>query len=266
MINVTALPAFADNYIWALRQNNQDTVTGSDNNRVAVVDPGQAEPVLAHLKKHDLRLGAILITHHHPDHTAGIGALLEHADVPVYGPAGENHPIEHLSARLAEGDQVEIDWLGLTLQVLEVPGHTAGHIAFYGDDLLFSGDTLFSGGCGKLFEGDAAQMRNSLEKLRALPGATRIFCGHEYTEKNLLFAQAVEPENEAVKERLHKVREWRADNQPSLPSLLRDEMQFNPFLRWDQPQVIAAACERAGNDNSDPDAVFATVRAWKDDF
>jgi len=258
MIKVTALSAFSDNYIWVLKSDN--------DKRVAVVDPGQAEPVLAYLEQQQLQLGAILITHHHPDHTGGIKKLLQHADVPVYGPAGENHPIEGLSARLAEGDQVDIDWLDLNLNITEVPGHTAGHIAFHGDGMLFSGDTLFSAGCGKLFEGDAAQMRQSLTKLRALPGATQIYCGHEYTEKNLTFAQAVEPDNAALAQRLKDVREWRANNQPSLPSKLEDELQFNPFLRWDHADVIAAATAHAGTEQSDPDTVFATIRAWKDAF
>ncbi len=258
MIKVTALSAFSDNYIWVIKHDNDA--------RVAVVDPGQAEPVLAHLEQHQLELGAILITHHHPDHTGGVKKLLQHADVPVYGPAGEQHPIDTLSARLAQDDQVDLDWLGLTLDIIEVPGHTAGHIAFHGGGMLFSGDTLFSGGCGKLFEGTAAQMRKSLEKLRALPAATLIYCGHEYTEKNLAFAQAVEPDNAALAERVEKVQTWRAQDLPSLPSMLKDERGFNPFLRWDQQSVMSAASERAGTQQTDPDTVFATIRAWKDAF
>lgn len=258
MIKVHALSAFSDNYIWVIQHDN--------DNRVAVVDPGQAEPVLDYLQRNELELGAILITHHHPDHTGGVKKLLQHADVPVYGPAGERQPIDSLSARLAQGDQVDLDWLGLTLDIIEVPGHTAGHIAFHGSGMLFSGDTLFSGGCGKLFEGDAAQMRDSLEKLRALPAATLIYCGHEYTEKNLAFAQAVEPNNDALADRVAQVKTWRAEGQPSLPSMLKDEIQFNPFLRWDQATVISAASEREGHQLTDPNEVFATIRAWKDAF
>lgn len=258
MINVTGLPAFSDNYIWVIKHDSDP--------RIAVVDPGQAQPVLDYLHAHQLTLGAILITHHHPDHTGGVQTLLEHADVPVYGPAGERQPVNNLSARLAQGDEVTLDWLDLHLKVIDVPGHTAGHIAFYGAGMLFSGDTLFSGGCGKLFEGDAATMRASLAKLRELPGATQIYCGHEYTQKNLTFAQAVEPDNPAVAQRLEAVRQWRAQEQPSLPSLLQDELKFNPFLRWDHANVIAAANAYAGHNLEGPDAVFATVRAWKDAF
>lgn len=258
MIKVTGLPAFADNYIWVIKHDNDP--------RIAIVDPGQAQPVLDYLDAHNLELGAILITHHHPDHTGGVQALLEHTDVPVYGPAGERQPVANLSARLAQGDEVELDWLKLKLTVIDVPGHTAGHIAYHGAGMLFSGDTLFSGGCGRLFEGDAATMRASLAKLRDLPAATKIYCGHEYTAKNLTFAQAVEPGNNAITERLNAVQAWRANNKPSLPSVLRDELTFNPFLRWDHADVIAAANDYAARKLDGADEVFAVVRAWKDAF
>lgn len=258
MIKVIGLPAFSDNYIWVIRHG--------DDPRIAVVDPGQAQPVLDYLDAHSLVLGAILITHHHPDHTGGVQTLLEQADVPVYGPAGERQPVANLSARLAQGDVVALDWLKLELAVISVPGHTAGHIAYHGADILFCGDTLFSGGCGKLFEGDAATMRASLAKLRNLPAKTHIYCGHEYTANNLTFAQAVEPDNTAITQRLNAVQKCRANNQPSLPSVLQDELTFNPFLRWDQASVIAAANDYAGKTLANADEVFATVRAWKDAF
>lgn len=258
MLKITALPALADNYIWA--------ISGDNDPRVAVVDPGEAAPVRSFLHESGGELGAILVTHHHPDHTAGIGELLEIAAVPVYGPAAERHPVKGLTEPLREGDTLTLDWLELQLRAIDVPGHTAGHIALYGDGMLFAGDTLFSAGCGKLFEGDAQQMRASLGKLRELPDTTRLYCGHEYTEKNLLFAGAVEPNNQAIAEHLAWVRQRRAGKQPSLPSDLATERAINPFLRWDDPDVAAAARAHAGRALVDEDAVFATLRQWKDDF
>jgi hydroxyacylglutathione hydrolase len=258
MPTVHAIPAFSDNYIWALIPDNE--------NRVVIVDPGDAAPVQSFLAARGLDLGAILITHHHPDHTGGIGALTAEYDVPVYGPARERQAIAGLTARLADGDQIDIDWLGCRFDVIDVPGHTIGHIALVGGGILFSGDTLFHGGCGKLFEGSAGQMRASLERLRALPDDTSIYCGHEYTLKNLQFAAAVEPENADIAARIEQVQALRDRQQPSLPSTIGLEKRVNPFMRWDVPDIRRAARERHGSDLDGPDAVFAVLRQWKDDF
>ncbi len=256
MIEVTAIPAFRDNYIWAL---------SNEHGEVVVVDPGEAQPVAEHIDQRGQRLVGILVTHHHPDHVGGVTALASRGDVPVWGPARERVPGRTVA--LTEGDQVTIEALdGLTLDVLDVPGHTAGHIAFYGGGMLLAGDALFAGGCGRLFEGTPAQMRASLAKLRELPPETQLYCGHEYTQANLTFAMAVEPDNEALRERYDRVAEWRAEGRYTLPSTLATELATNPFLRWDQPAVQANAATHAGNAASSPDDVFAIVRSWKDSF
>lgn len=257
MLEVTPLNAFSDNYIWVI-------ATGNDA-RVAVVDPGDATPVENHLVTHGLQLGAILLTHHHPDHTGGVNELLGIADVPVYGP-DEAARATHVSDPISDGDKCTLDWLDLTLDVMDVPGHTAGHIAFYGGGLLFSGDTLFRGGCGRLFEGSAADMRASLAKLRALPVDTRVYCGHEYTQKNLAFAAEVEPDNEAVREALTSADQTREAGRPTLPSTIGDEREINPFMRWDMPSVVTAATTRAGREPNTADEVLGIVREWKNAF
>lgn len=262
MLDILPLPALADNYIWTLSPDNG----AGDHLPMAVVDPGEAEPVLAELERRPARLSAILVTHHHPDHTAGIETLLRHTEAPVYGPARESRPIPGLTHPLREGDRITPEGLDTAFEVIEVPGHTAGHIAYYGDDMLFSGDTLFFAGCGRLFEGDAGQMRASLAKLRALPDATRVYCGHEYTEKNLAFAAAVEPDNADIALQIERARRLRAEGHPTPPSSIGLEKRINPFLRWDQPAAVAAAASHAGGELPDPDAVFATLRRWKDEF
>lgn len=246
----------ADNYIWLLGQPN--------DRRVAVIDPGDAAPVRKHLQHLGLQLGAILITHHHPDHTGGVNTLRAGADVPVFGPA-EAARICTLTRVVEDGEGIILDWLGAEFEVLAVPGHTRGHIAYFGANCLFCGDTLFRAGCGRLFEGVAAQMRASLERLRALPADTRVYSGHEYTVNNLAFAAAVEPDNQAIAEARADADGDRAAGRPTLPSSIADERAINPFLRWDQPAVIAAAEARAGP-HQDADAVFATIRGWKDAF
>lgn len=235
-----------------------------------MVDPGEAAPVQEELRRRSARLSAILVTHHHPDHTAGIETLLRDAEVPVYGPANENHPVPGLTHPLREGGRITPEGLDTSFEVIEVPGHTAGHIAYYGihggDGTLFSGDTLFFAGCGRLFEGDAAQMRASLAKLRDLPEDTRVYCGHEYTEKNLTFAAAVEPDNAEIAAQLDGAREMRARGRPTPPSTIALEKRVNPFMRWDQPAAVAAAGHYAGHEPSGPDEVFAILRQWKDAF
>lgn len=254
MLDIIALEALTDNYIWVISEDN-DT-------RVAVVDPGEAAPVLAYLDDHGFALGSILLTHHHPDHTGGVNELLLTADVPVYGPAEAAH-ITHVTQQIGDGDRFLLDWLNLEFEVLSVPGHTADHIALYGGGLLFSGDTLFRGGCGRLFEGSPAQMRASLDRLRCLPDNTLVYCGHEYTQKNLQFAQKVEPNNRDVITALASAEQTRAEHRPTLPSTIGDERQINPFMRWDDADVVQAATDYAGHKPETPDEVLAIIREWK---
>lgn len=250
------IPAFTDNYLWLLH----------DGKHALVVDPGEAEPVAQALAQHALQLTAILVTHHHPDHTNGIAALRETTGARVYGPATESIPAP--LTLLKEGDAVHA--LGLDFQVLDVPGHTAGHIAFYAPDvdgqpLLFCGDTLFSGGCGRLFEGTPAQMLASLDKLAALPSATRVCCAHEYTLSNLRFALAAEPDNvELAAYQIH-CQHLREQGLPTLPSSIAQERKINPFLRTRQASLVAAA-QRQDASACDDTAIFTALRQWKNQY
>jgi hydroxyacylglutathione hydrolase len=251
------LPAFQDNYLWLLH----------DGQRALVVDPGDAQPVRTFLDGAGLQLEAILVTHHHPDHTGGVSALRDATGAKVWGPARETIP-EPLT-RLREGDRIEV--LGLPFDVFDVPGHTAGHIAYYtpsmdGAPLLFCGDTLFSGGCGRLFEGTPAQMLASLDKLAALPSDTRVCCTHEYTLANLNFARAVEPENANLAEYQQQCVARRQRGEPTLPSTIGLEQRINPFLRTRTPAVQEAARAHGGADANDDVAIFAAIRQWKNEF
>ena len=255
-MNLIALPAFTDNYIWMF----------DDGSQAVVVDPGDAAPVFSALASRGLTLAGILVTHHHADHVGGVDALRAALEGPVYGPARENIPAPFIP--LAEGDSVEV--LGRRFSVIDIPGHTAGHIAYHhapsqGEPVLFCGDTLFSAGCGRLFEGTPAQMHDSLSKLAALAPQTLVCCGHEYTLSNLKFAQAVEPGNQSIAGHASRCTEQRRRGEPTLPSSLSLEQQINPFLRCDQPSVIDAA-RRHGTTSDDPVAVFAALRQWKNEF
>lgn len=253
-LSVTPVPAFSDNYLWLLH-NDRSAV---------VVDPGDATPVEAALDHLNLSLVGILVTHHHGDHVGGLPALLKRHKVPVHGPAGEN--IGGLTATHREGDEVVIPDLDARFKVLDVPGHTSGHIAYVGHGLLFCGDTLFACGCGRLFEGTAAQMTASLAKLAALPGDTKVFCAHEYTLANIRFAEAVEPDNAALVARKAIEQARRNRNEPTVPSTIADEVATNPFLRWDSPAVKASAERHAGRPLNEPAAIFASLREWKNNF
>ncbi|MCY1291022.1 Hydroxyacylglutathione hydrolase GloB [compost metagenome] len=259
MIQIDALPAFNDNYLWLL----QDAAS----RRCAVVDPGDAAPVLDWLAAHPgWQLSDILVTHHHFDHVGGVEQLKQATGARVYGPAEEKIPGRDVA--LEDGARIEV--LGLDFVVMAVPGHTLGHIAYYHaaaeQPLLFCGDTLFAAGCGRLFEGSPAQMHDSLGRLAALPDSTLVYCTHEYTLSNLRFAQAVEPDNPDIARRLAEVGEWRAAGRISLPSTIALERATNPFLRSHEPAVVKKADERDGPLEPAPSAVFASLRAWKDRF
>jgi len=255
-MNLIPLPAFTDNYIWLLH----------DGHDALVVDPGDARPVVDALQREGLRLQAILVTHHHPDHTAGVDALRDATGATVWGPARERIPEPLI--RVQGGDRVSA--LGLEFEVIDVPGHTAGHIAYYcaasqGAPLLFCGDTLFSGGCGRLFEGTPAQMLASLDALAALPGDSRVCCTHEYTLANLRFAMAAEPDNTTLSRHYATCQTLRDQQRPTLPSTLALELQINPFLRSRLPALIKAA-QTFDARASDEVSVFAALRQWKNQF
>jgi hydroxyacylglutathione hydrolase len=255
-MDLIAIPAFADNLIWMLH----------DGRQAIVVDPGAAAPVAAALRDRDLRLAAILVTHHHADHIGGLKALSPLVEGPIYGPAQEHMPVDVV--KLAEGTR--FDLLGLDVRVLDVPGHTAGHIAYVVTEAgkqpwLFCGDTLFSAGCGRLFEGTPAQMSDSLGKLSALPGDTRVCCAHEYTLANLRFARVVEPHNAALAAYEARCKALRAEGAWTLPSTIATERAVNPFLRAREPEVAASALAHGAASAAAPD-VFATLREWKNTF
>ena len=257
-MNLLPIPAFSDNYLWLLH----------DGKQAIVVDPGQAEPVLNVLAQHQLQLQGILVTHHHADHVGGVQALREATGAPAWGPAYEQLP-EPIT-RVQGGDAVNL--LGGPWQVIDVPGHTSGHIAFYSaralpQPVLFCGDTLFSGGCGRLFEGTPAQMQTSMDALAALPGNTLVCCAHEYTLSNLRFAQAVEPNNQELAQYLQRCQTLRSQGQPTLPSTLQTELAINPFMRTRAADVIAAAVQHDSQTRpQEPASVLATLRQWKNVF
>ena len=256
-MELIALPAFEDNYLWLLH----------DGRQALVVDPGDAAPVAEALARLGLRLACILVTHHHGDHTGGVAALREATGARVHGPARERIPEPFVP--LADGDVVQA--LGLSWRVIDVPGHTAGHIAYFcpdvdGAPLLFCGDTLFSGGCGRLFEGTPAQMLASLDALAALPTDTRVCCAHEYTLSNLRFARAVEPGNLALAEYQARCTALRAAGTPTLPSTVGTERAVNPFLRSREGPVTQAVRAHAALTHNDEVAVFAALRQWKNEF
>ena len=257
---VDAIPALSDNYIWCIH----DTVSKA----ALIVDPGEAAPARDFLDRNGLTLEAILLTHHHPDHTQGLGKLVGDSGLPVHGPA--DSPFGGITNTLREGDT--LTWRELSFQILAVPGHTRDHIAFNSDSsvlrqpITFCGDALFACGCGRLFEGNPGQMRASLAKLREWPDKTLVCCGHEYTRANVAFARAVTPDDTELAEYQSKVEQLLGAGQPTVPTTLGQERRFNPFMRWDDPDVVSAAETRAGQQGLDGDHVFAIIREWKDGF
>lgn len=258
-IDVIPIPALKDNYIWLLRKAGVA--------QCAVVDPGDARPVMDYLRAEGLTLSAVLITHHHADHTAGLPALKQAFPAcAVYGPAREGSAL--IERRLAQGMKERLPELDIEFEALDIPGHTLGHIAYYcaAQSLLFCGDTLFAAGCGRLFEGTAAQLYESLRRLAALPGATAIYCGHEYTLRNIAFARRVEPGNGALRAYERRTASLREARRPSLPTQMRDELSVNPFLRAHVEDVRRAAEGYSGEFLPSPVEVFRVLRSWKDGF
>ena len=258
MPEIIPIPAFADNYIWLLR----------DGVVAAIVDPGDAAPVIAYLERFAIAPCAILATHHHGDHVGGNAALLERWRVPVFGPSREKIPGR--TQAVSGGDRIVVPGIDVTFAVIDVPGHTAGHIAYFGEfgglPVLFCGDTLFTGGCGRLFEGTPEQMWSSLSALKALPPETRVYCGHEYTLANLRFALAVEPCNADIRARASREQAKRACGESTVPSTMGEERATNPFLRAHLPDVKAAAATHSGHAPADDVLSFAMLREWKNGF
>jgi hydroxyacylglutathione hydrolase len=253
MFETIAVPAFKDNYIWLLRKGSL----------AVAVDPGDAAPVFAALDRDGLTLGAIIVTHHHADHQGGVAALLERHEVPVFGPASES--ITGMTEPLRGGETIMVEAIGTGFEVLAVPGHTLGHLAFYGQGKLLCGDTLFAGGCGRVFEGTPREMHDSLSRLASFPEETAAYCAHEYTAANLRFALAVEPGNRALQQRAREVAEARARGEATVPTTIALERSTNPFLRCDVAEVIASA-RREGAAADDAVSVFAALREWKNRF
>ena len=257
MLTVYPIPAFKDNYIWVIHNQNY----------AAVVDPGIASPVIEYLQSKNLQLSAILITHHHNDHTGGNIELLKFFDVPVYGPRNES--ISTVTHPVHEGAPVNLQALSLNLTVFDTPGHTQGHVAYYGSNpmnMVFCGDTLFACGCGRVFEGTAQQMYESLQKLSQLPDDTLIYCAHEYTLSNIQFVRAVDPKNSKLIELEITAQELRNQNIPTIPTTLALEKTVNPFLRCSQQEIINSAINYSGKLLSDPISVFTVLRDWKNNF
>lgn len=264
MLTISAIPAFKDNYIWCLADN--------DNGKALIVDPGEAEPVQKHLAENQLKLDTILITHHHPDHVGGVKKLAEAVpDCRIVGPA--ESPFQDSTSQVHPGD--EVIWEDFTFEVLSVPGHTLDHIAYFSDThvdnrpVLFCGDTLFVCGCGRLFEGTPEQMRQSLKTLRDLPDQTAVYCAHEYTLANLEFARHWLPEDDNLREFEEHCQALRKEGKPTVPSVLGNEKRLNPFLRWDDPDVVTAARDYGSHHGMPVDtdnAVFAATRHGKDNF
>lgn len=250
MLNIIPIPAFSDNYIWLL----------SHKDHAVVVDPGDAKPVIETLKKLNLTISAILVTHHHSDHIDGINELLAYQETTVYAPKYENFNFKH--TQLSEGDELALPEIEQTFKILWLPGHTLGHIAYVNKEYLFCGDTLFGAGCGRLFEGSPTQMLASLSRLKKLNSSTKIYCTHEYTSKNIQFALTLDPNNRDLITRKDEVASLRLNNLPSLPSTIGLELKTNPFLRCNHATII----KNSHANNSDEISVFTAIRALRNHY
>ncbi|NOY17753.1 MAG: hydroxyacylglutathione hydrolase [Gammaproteobacteria bacterium] len=255
-ISLTPLPSLSDNYIWV--------ITNTTNSTAVIVDPGTATVCVNFLEQENIKLVAILITHYHWDHVNGVERLIQMYDIPIYGPATEYIP--YLTKPLTRHDRFSIPELKLDFQVIDLSGHTAEHIGYLTDRMLFCGDTLFSAGCGRLFNGTAEQLHAALQRIKQLPADTTVYCAHEYTLDNLHFALAVEPDNTAIQSRIEEVKALRAKNLPSLPFTLKNEMRYNPFLRTDKKNIMDAVARHSGQDINNSEDCFRYLRIWKDGF
>lgn len=255
-MHIQLIPIFQDNYIWL--------IINSEQKSVIAIDPGDAEPLIDFLRTNQMRLEAILITHHHDDHTGGLLELQKHFLVDVYGPKSER--ISGVTHQVSEADLITLPSVKAPINILDIPGHTLGHIAYYMPGFLFCGDTLFSAGCGRIFEGTPEQMYHSLQKISALPDNTNIYCTHEYTLQNLKFAQAVEPSNQQIQAKLHEVMALRGLNTPTLPAHLWEEKQINPFLRCHISEIVQHVETHFGLKCSTEVQVFEYLREWKNHF
>jgi hydroxyacylglutathione hydrolase len=268
-ILVTAIPAFTDNYFWAITSSNLNLDNGNTLKQVALVDPGDAGPCIKYLEDNNLQLCAILITHHHADHTGGVAELKRYCQrknwqVNVYAP--ENKKIAHVDVRVKDKQIIEITALDMSFEVIDLAGHTLDHIGYYSNDVVFCGDTLFSGGCGRIFEGTPKQMLTALTRLTDLPDRTHVYCAHEYTLANLTFALAVEPKNAELVYYYNQVIERREKNISTIPTSILLEKKINPFLRCDQKEIIDSAADFSGKKANNTLETFATIRQWKNNF
>lgn len=255
-ITLKPIPSLSDNYIWLIINHSNSTAV--------IVDPGTSAGCENYFEKEKIRPLAILVTHRHWDHVNGIEELVKKYDIPVYGPATEFIPC--LTTPLAANERISFPEIGLDLQVMDIGGHTAGHIGYLTDNKFFCGDTLFSAGCGRLLGGTAEQLHATLNRISQLPDETVIYCTHEYTLDNLRFAQAVEPDNPDIQKRIDEVKDLRANNQPSLPFTLEMEKRYNPFLRTSQQSVMQAVARHSGQQIDNSEDCFRYLRMWKDGF
>ncbi len=256
-LSVSRISAFDDNYIWLIHSQNK-----CQDKNIIIVDPGDEVPVLEAIEKQAYIPKAIFITHHHGDHCGGLAEIVEHYHIPVYGP--KNEKIHLVTHQCKQGDIITLDEMDLSFNVMDVPGHTKGHIAFLGHHSLFIGDTLFAGGCGKIFEGTYQQMQQSLASLLLLDEQTQVYCAHEYTQENLKFAIIAEPNNKALQERIKQTNQLRSKGKATVPSTLKLEKETNPFLRFNQSAIINSAQDYCGHPLSNPIETFKIVRQWKD--